>query len=69
MLQIQCFHNSLTVCLVRDVRDPVVLPDNFLVQNDQRFTKITGRPHHGVLRLEVLVHDALQLIQLVLGST
>ena len=34
---------TLTVSCVRDVRDPVVLPDDFPVQHHQRFTKITGR--------------------------
>ena len=67
MLQIQCFDNSPTVSFFQDVRDPVVLPDDFPVLHDQRFTKITARPHHGVLRLEVLVHDALQTFQLVPG--
>ena len=67
-LQIQCFNNSPTVSFVRDTRDPVVLPQDFPVQHDQRLGKITGRLHHGVLRLDVFVHDFSQPCQLVLVS-
>ena len=41
----------------------------FLVQYNQRLAEIAGCSHHDVLRFEMLVHDALHPLQLVLEST